>query len=41
MTILSLEAGKCLTDGIAEIREAVDFCRYYAAEARNLSVKAS
>ncbi|MGS4986847.1 bifunctional proline dehydrogenase/L-glutamate gamma-semialdehyde dehydrogenase PutA [Roseibium sp. RP-7] len=36
MTILSLEAGKCLTDGIAEIREAVDFCRYYAAEARNL-----
>jgi len=36
MTILSMEAGKCLTDGIAEIREAVDFCRYYAAEARGL-----
>ena len=36
MAILSLEGGKCLTDGIAEIREAVDFCRYYAAEARNL-----
>jgi RHH-type proline utilization regulon transcriptional repressor/proline dehydrogenase/delta 1-pyrroline-5-carboxylate dehydrogenase len=34
MTILALEAGKCLTDGIAEIREAVDFCRYYANEAR-------
>ncbi|WP_422374783.1 bifunctional proline dehydrogenase/L-glutamate gamma-semialdehyde dehydrogenase PutA [Roseibium sp.] len=34
MMILSMEAGKCLTDGIAEIREAVDFCRYYAAEAR-------
>jgi RHH-type proline utilization regulon transcriptional repressor/proline dehydrogenase/delta 1-pyrroline-5-carboxylate dehydrogenase len=34
MAILALEAGKCLTDGIAEIREAVDFCRYYAAEAR-------
>ncbi|GAA0779823.1 bifunctional proline dehydrogenase/L-glutamate gamma-semialdehyde dehydrogenase PutA [Roseibium denhamense] len=34
MQILSMEAGKCLTDGIAEIREAVDFCRYYANEAR-------
>ncbi|MEP3428432.1 MAG: bifunctional proline dehydrogenase/L-glutamate gamma-semialdehyde dehydrogenase PutA [Roseibium sp.] len=34
MTILALEAGKCLPDGIAEIREAVDFCRYYADEAR-------
>ncbi len=34
MTILSMEAGKCLPDGIAEIREAVDFCRYYANEAR-------
>lgn len=36
MMILSMEAGKCLTDGIAEIREAVDFCRYYAHEARTL-----
>ncbi len=36
MTILAMEAGKCLTDGIAEIREAVDFCRYYAAEAKTL-----
>ncbi len=34
MTLLSLEAGKTLDDGIAEIREAVDFCRYYAAQAR-------
>lgn len=24
------EAGKSLADGIAEVREAVDFCRYYA-----------
>ena len=30
------EAGKTLADGIAEIREAADFCRYYAAEARKL-----
>ncbi len=27
------EAGKVFQDGIDEIREAVDFCRYYAAEA--------
>ncbi len=30
------EGGKTLDDGIAEIREAADFCRYYAAEARRL-----
>lgn len=36
MALLAAEAGKTLTDGIAEIREAVDFCRYYAAEARGL-----
>jgi RHH-type proline utilization regulon transcriptional repressor/proline dehydrogenase/delta 1-pyrroline-5-carboxylate dehydrogenase len=29
-----LEAGKTLPDGIAEVREAVDFLRYYAARAR-------
>src|SRR6185369_4963508 len=28
------EAGKTLADGIAEVREAVDFLRYYAAEAQ-------
>lgn len=27
------EAGKTIADGVAEIREAVDFCRYYAHEA--------
>ncbi|RDC74548.1 bifunctional proline dehydrogenase/L-glutamate gamma-semialdehyde dehydrogenase PutA [Rhodovulum sp. 12E13] len=30
------EAGKTLLDGVAELREAVDFLRYYAAEARRL-----
>jgi RHH-type proline utilization regulon transcriptional repressor/proline dehydrogenase/delta 1-pyrroline-5-carboxylate dehydrogenase len=30
----TLEAGKTLNDGIAEVREAVDFLRYYAAQAR-------
>ena len=28
------EGGKTLDDCVAEVREAVDFCRYYAAEAR-------
>ena len=28
------EAGKTLADGIAEVREAADFCRYYALLAR-------
>lgn len=29
------EAGKTLNNAIAEVREAVDFCRYYAQEVRN------
>ncbi|NOY63182.1 MAG: bifunctional proline dehydrogenase/L-glutamate gamma-semialdehyde dehydrogenase PutA [Gammaproteobacteria bacterium] len=29
------EGGKTIPDALAELREAVDFCRYYAAEARN------
>lgn len=33
IAILSREAGKTLNDGVAEVREAVDFLRYYAAEA--------
>jgi RHH-type proline utilization regulon transcriptional repressor/proline dehydrogenase/delta 1-pyrroline-5-carboxylate dehydrogenase len=32
--LLVREAGKTLTDAIAEVREAVDFCRYYAVRAR-------
>lgn len=31
-----LEAGKTFNDGIAEIREAVDFCYYYAEKAHQL-----
>jgi len=30
--LLAVEAGKTIDDAIAEIREAADFCRYYAAE---------
>lgn len=33
--ILIVEAGKILSDAIAEVREAVDFLRYYAAIAKN------
>ena len=32
--LLVREAGKTITDAIAEVREAVDFCRYYALRAR-------
>ena len=35
IAILSREAGKTLADGIAEVREAVDFCRYYAVLAED------
>ena len=34
MALCSLEAGKTIQDGIDEIREAADFCRYYAMEAK-------
>jgi RHH-type transcriptional regulator, proline utilization regulon repressor / proline dehydrogenase / delta 1-pyrroline-5-carboxylate dehydrogenase len=34
--LLVREAGKTLPDALAEVREAADFCRYYAAEARRL-----
>ena len=34
MAILTREAGKTRLDGVLEVREAVDFCRYYAARAR-------
>ena len=30
------EAGKTVPDGVAEVREAADYCRYYAARAREL-----
>ncbi|MDR7191904.1 RHH-type proline utilization regulon transcriptional repressor/proline dehydrogenase/delta 1-pyrroline-5-carboxylate dehydrogenase [Luteimonas terrae] len=32
------EAGKTIPDGVAEVREAVDFLRYYAGEARRLFI---
>ncbi len=34
LALLIREAGKTLPDAVAELREAVDFCRYYAAQGR-------
>ena len=34
--LLVKEGGKTIPDAIGEVREAVDFCRYYAGEARRL-----
>lgn len=34
IALCTCEAGKTLQDGIDEVREAVDFCRYYAQQAR-------
>jgi RHH-type proline utilization regulon transcriptional repressor/proline dehydrogenase/delta 1-pyrroline-5-carboxylate dehydrogenase len=36
LSLLVREAGKTLPDAMAELREAVDFCRYYAARGREL-----
>jgi RHH-type transcriptional regulator, proline utilization regulon repressor / proline dehydrogenase / delta 1-pyrroline-5-carboxylate dehydrogenase len=33
IALMARETGKTLQDGIDEVREAVDFCRYYATEA--------
>jgi RHH-type proline utilization regulon transcriptional repressor/proline dehydrogenase/delta 1-pyrroline-5-carboxylate dehydrogenase len=37
IALCSMEAGKTLADGVAEVREAADFCRYYAQQARELA----
>jgi RHH-type proline utilization regulon transcriptional repressor/proline dehydrogenase/delta 1-pyrroline-5-carboxylate dehydrogenase len=36
IALLQQEGGKTLDDSLSEVREAVDFCRYYAAEGRKL-----
>ncbi len=35
IAILAAEAGKTLNDGVSEVREAIDFCRYYAGLAES------
>ncbi|MBV9971003.1 MAG: bifunctional proline dehydrogenase/L-glutamate gamma-semialdehyde dehydrogenase PutA, partial [Xanthobacteraceae bacterium] len=34
IALLQAEGGKTLDDAVSEVREAVDYCRYYAQEAR-------
>jgi RHH-type proline utilization regulon transcriptional repressor/proline dehydrogenase/delta 1-pyrroline-5-carboxylate dehydrogenase len=34
IALLQQEGGKTLDDAVAEVREAADYCRYYAAQAR-------
>jgi len=36
IALCTREAGKTIVDGVAEVREAVDFLRYYAAQGRKL-----
>lgn len=36
LSLLVREAGKTLPDAVAELREVVDYCRYYAARGREL-----
>ncbi|RFB05496.1 bifunctional proline dehydrogenase/L-glutamate gamma-semialdehyde dehydrogenase PutA [Parvularcula marina] len=38
IAVIAHEAGRTIDDGIAEVREAVDFCRYYANRAEELMV---
>ncbi|QSX33005.1 bifunctional proline dehydrogenase/L-glutamate gamma-semialdehyde dehydrogenase PutA [Shewanella avicenniae] len=39
IALCTREAGKSLQDGIDEVREAVDFCRYYAINAKKMMSK--
>jgi RHH-type proline utilization regulon transcriptional repressor/proline dehydrogenase/delta 1-pyrroline-5-carboxylate dehydrogenase len=39
IALLQSEGGKTLDDALAEVREAVDYCRYYAAQARAIAVE--
>jgi RHH-type proline utilization regulon transcriptional repressor/proline dehydrogenase/delta 1-pyrroline-5-carboxylate dehydrogenase len=34
LDLLAREAGRVIADGLSEVREAADFCRYYALQAR-------
>ena len=36
IALLQREGGKTLDDAVSEVREAADFCRYYAAQGRKL-----
>ncbi len=36
VSLIVREGGRCIPDALSELREAVDFCRYYAVQAKNL-----
>ncbi|HEX7741210.1 MAG TPA: bifunctional proline dehydrogenase/L-glutamate gamma-semialdehyde dehydrogenase PutA, partial [Sphingobium sp.] len=36
IALLQAEGGKTIDDAVSEVREAIDFCRYYAMEGRRL-----
>jgi RHH-type proline utilization regulon transcriptional repressor/proline dehydrogenase/delta 1-pyrroline-5-carboxylate dehydrogenase len=36
ISLIVRESGRCVPDALSEVREAVDFCRYYAVQARQL-----
>ena len=38
IALMARETGKTIADGVSEVREAVDFCRYYASEAMRLDL---
>jgi RHH-type proline utilization regulon transcriptional repressor/proline dehydrogenase/delta 1-pyrroline-5-carboxylate dehydrogenase len=38
IALMQIEGGKTLDDALSELREAVDYCRHYAAEARRTLV---
>ncbi len=37
--VIAIEAGRTLADGVSEVREAIDFCRYYSLQAKSLQAK--
>ena len=37
IAIISSEGGRTLNDSLSEVREAIDFCRYYALQSRQIS----
>ena len=36
IALIAAEGGRTLADSLSEVREAIDFCRYYALQARSL-----
>jgi RHH-type proline utilization regulon transcriptional repressor/proline dehydrogenase/delta 1-pyrroline-5-carboxylate dehydrogenase len=40
VSLIVREGGRTFADAVAEVREAADFCRYYAAQARNIFSRA-